>query len=44
MAEYRAYVLGDDGHIIRAVELDCPDDEAAVDQAKLLAVDHAVEL
>ena len=29
MAEYRAYVIGADGHFIRVVELVCTDDETA---------------
>ncbi len=44
MMEYRAYVIGEDGHFIRAVELFCPDDKAAIEQAKLLTANHAVEL
>jgi hypothetical protein len=29
MAEYRAYIVGEDGHFVRAVELVCPNDETA---------------
>jgi hypothetical protein len=38
MAEYRAYIIGVEGHFIRAVELLCPDDETAKEYAKQLAV------
>ncbi len=34
MTDYRVYVLGDDGHIVRAIELDCQDDSAATEAAK----------
>ena len=44
MAEYRAYVIGADGHFIRAVELVCPDDDAAKDCAKQLVEGHDIEL
>jgi hypothetical protein len=41
MPEYRAYLFGSDGHIIKRVELVCTDDEAAKEQAKTR---HDVEL
>jgi hypothetical protein len=44
MAEYRAYIIGVDGHFIRAVELVCPDDETAKEYAKQLVDGHDVEL
>jgi hypothetical protein len=44
MPDYRAYFLGDDGHIMSAVNLRCSDDDAAADTAKKLANDHDVEL
>jgi hypothetical protein len=44
MADYRAYMIGDDGRFMRAVELVCPDDEAATEQAKQLVDGHDVEL
>ena len=44
MAEYRAYIIGVDGHFIRAVELLCPDDDTAKEYAKQLALAHEVEL
>jgi hypothetical protein len=44
MTDYRAYLVGEDGHFKRAVELDCPDDEAAKEQAKQLVDGHDVEL
>ena len=44
MAEYRAYIIGADGHFIRAVELLCPDDDTAKEYAKNLVDGHDVEL
>jgi hypothetical protein len=44
MPEYRAYLVGPDGHIVQRVELVCTDDEAAREQAKTLAEWHDVEL
>ena len=44
MQEYRAYLIGPDGHIVKRVELVCADDEAAKEQAKSLANGHDVEL
>ena len=41
---YRAYLIGSDGHIIHRVELECADDEAANERAKLLVDRHDVEL
>lgn len=37
MPAYRLYFLGDDGHIVSAVQLDCQDDHQAISQAR----DHA---
>ena len=44
MQEYRAYLIGPDGHFVKRVELVCADDEAAKEQAKSLADGHDVEL
>ena len=44
MAEYRAYILTPDDHIAEAVDLFCPDDEAAKEKAKQLVNGHDVEL
>jgi hypothetical protein len=44
MAEYRAYILASDRRIMEAVDLDCPDDEAAKQSAQQLVDDHDVEL
>jgi hypothetical protein len=44
MAGYRAYIIGVDGHFLRAIELVCPDDETAKEYAKPLADGHDVEL
>jgi hypothetical protein len=44
MAEYRAYILAPDDHVISAVDLFCPNDEAAKEKAKQLVNGHDVEL
>jgi hypothetical protein len=44
MAEYRAYIIGEDGHFIRAVDLSCPDDGTAINKAQQLVDGHDVEL
>jgi hypothetical protein len=46
MPDYRAYVIGADGHFIDAVALNCEDDAAANAQAVELAYSagHDVEL
>lgn len=44
MQEYRAYLIGSDGHIRSRVDLMCPDEEAAKKQAKQLVDGHDVEL
>jgi hypothetical protein len=44
MPEYRAYIVGRDGHFPRSVPLECTDDDTAMDQAKQLVDGHDVEL
>ena len=44
MAEYRAYVVGHDGHFIRFESLICADDAEAIEKAKRLVDVHDVEL
>ena len=45
MQEYRAYILGPDGHIQNRVDLICPNEDRAMERAKQLLVDgHDVEL
>ncbi|HJW99971.1 MAG TPA: hypothetical protein VJ453_07410 [Terriglobales bacterium] len=44
MPEYRAYMVGTDGHILKATELVCPNDEAAKQYARQLVDGHDVEL
>jgi hypothetical protein len=44
MAEYRAYVVGEDGHFVRSIELVCPDDDTAMEYAKNLVDGHDIEL
>jgi hypothetical protein len=45
MADYRAYIIGDDGHFIGAETLGtAADDAAAIEAAKRLVDEHDVEL
>jgi hypothetical protein len=44
MSIYRAYIVERHSQFIQAVEIDCADDQAAVESAKQLAVKHDVEL
>jgi hypothetical protein len=44
MPDYRAYILGPDGHIQLRVELHCADEETATERAKQLVDGHGVEL
>jgi hypothetical protein len=44
MAHYRAYLIGRDGHYIKAVDLNCNDDDAAMKRAARMVDGHDVEL
>jgi hypothetical protein len=44
MEEYRAYIIGPDGHIINRVDIRCSDEEEARRIAKTAVDGHAVEL
>jgi hypothetical protein len=44
VAEYRAYVVGHDGHFMRFEALICADDAEAIAKAKRLVDYHDVEL
>jgi hypothetical protein len=44
MPNYRAYLVGSDSRFIKAIDLDCTDDETAIEAAKKLVDDHDVEL
>jgi hypothetical protein len=44
MTDYRVYVLGDDSHVMRRIELECADDNAAVESAKQYIDGHDIEL
>jgi hypothetical protein len=35
MSEYRVYVIGLDGHFIKAIQLDSPADKAAMESASV---------
>ena len=44
MPDYRAYLIGEDGHFYDAVPLVCTDDAEAISKARPLAINHDVEL
>ena len=44
MADYRVYLIGEDGHFFKAVPLVCDDDAEAMEKAKPLDIDHNIEL
>lgn len=44
MTHYRAYIIGSDGHIERAVDLHCNDDDDAKKRARQLVDGHDIEL
>jgi hypothetical protein len=44
MTDYRVYVLDSDGHFVRAILLDCPDDNAASESAKQFVDSDNIEL
>jgi hypothetical protein len=43
MEEYRAYVIGQDGHITNRVDIRCSDEKEARRLAKVVANSHSVE-
>ena len=44
MQEYRAYIMGPDGHVQKRVDLRCSDESEAIERAKQLVDGHDVEL
>jgi hypothetical protein len=44
MAEYRAYLIGSDGHFFDAVPLVCADDAEAIEKVKQLVNGHDFEV
>ena len=44
MPDYRAYIMGPDGHVQNRVELRCDDDVEAIRLARQLVDGHDVEL
>jgi hypothetical protein len=44
MPDYRAYLIGSDGHFYRSIALDAQDDAAAIAAAKQLVDGHDVEV
>ena len=44
MQEYRVYVIGPDGHVQDRIDLECADDDAAIERAKQLVDGRDIEL
>jgi hypothetical protein len=44
MQHYRVYVIGQDGHFIKSIDLSCEDDNAAIAATKPLIDGHDLEL
>jgi hypothetical protein len=44
MAHYRAYLVGHDSYFIKAVDMDCEDDDDARKRAQKMVDGHDVEL
>jgi hypothetical protein len=44
MTHYRVYLIGRDSHLIKAVDFNCDDDEAAKKRAERMIDGHDVEL
>jgi hypothetical protein len=44
MLDYRAYLIGSDGHFYNAVPLKCTSDDEAIEKARQLVDGHDVEL
>jgi hypothetical protein len=44
MADYRAYIVGEDGHFLDCKARTCRDDRAAIEWAKQLVASRMIEL
>jgi len=44
MSDYRVYIIGADGQVVRAIQLNCRDDNAAIESAKQFINGHDIEL
>jgi hypothetical protein len=44
MTDYRVYIIGDDDHIMGRIDIDCADDNAAIESAKQYIDGHDIEL
>jgi len=44
MQEFRAYIMGPDGHVHKRVDLRCSDESEAIERAKQLVDGHDIEL
>lgn len=44
MAEYRAYAIGEDGHVVKSIPLICEDDTQATHEARKALENCTIEL
>jgi hypothetical protein len=44
VSDYRVYIIGSDGHFVKAIQLDCVDDAAAIESAKQFIDGRDIEL
>ena len=44
MTAYRIYTIGEGGRFIRATDVECPNDEVAIEAAQQLAHGYSVQL
>jgi hypothetical protein len=44
MTEYRAYVIGSDGHVVSATALVCENDEQATAEVRTFLLERTIEL
>jgi hypothetical protein len=44
LTDYRIFVIGDDNHIMKRIEIDCADDDAAILSGQQYIDGHDIEL
>jgi len=44
MPDYRVYTIGPDGHIFKADEMTCDNDEEAISRARVIVPKHPIEI
>jgi hypothetical protein len=44
MSDYRVYSIGPDGHIFKAEQMICDDDEEAISRARVTVEEHPIEI